>query len=229
METACEALPREKHESTRDYALRCLEHNIIRITLYPGQHLSEARISEALGISRTPVREAFFDLSKAGVVEIFPQKGTRVALIDTDLVEDARFMRLAVERAVVALACERRTAADITLLRENYARQLETSRAQDVRGLLDLDNGMHDLFFRIAGKEFSLSLIKKLRVHFDRVRILNLMNHNFETSMKEHLLLIDALEAGDGGRAAAIMDTHLSRVNECLPALEARYSEYFRN
>ncbi len=223
------ALPRDSHESTRDYAIRCLEYNIIRLMLYPGQNLSEARISELLGISRTPVREAFFDLSKIGIVEIFPQKGTKVSLIDTNLVEEVRFMRWIVERAIVKLACEKSTAADLIKLKANFDLQKNASDAQDMRGLLELDNAMHELLFVIAKKEFSYSLIKRISVHFDRVRMLNLINLNYVSTLDEHGNLIRAFEEKNATEAIDIIDRHLSHVTEYLPALKKLYGEFFKN
>ena len=84
-------------ESNKDYALRVLRDNIIRMELAPGSLLSEQVLANELGVSRTPVREALAELARVGVVETMPQKGTRVALIDYDLVEEARFLRMRLE------------------------------------------------------------------------------------------------------------------------------------
>ena len=59
-----------------------------------------------LNLSRTPVREALIELSKVGLVEIQPQRGSYIAKIDYELIEESRFMRLVLENAVLKLACE---------------------------------------------------------------------------------------------------------------------------
>ena len=84
---------RQPRETGRDYALRTIKDNIIHLELAPGSMVSENELAAAMGLSRTPVREALIELSKVKIVEIYPQKGSAVALIDYDLVAESRFMR----------------------------------------------------------------------------------------------------------------------------------------
>ena len=76
-----------------------------------------------MGLSRTPVREALMELSKVRLVDVYPQRGSAVALIDYDLVEEARFMRDVLEGAVVELDCDMLTEDALARLRENIALQ----------------------------------------------------------------------------------------------------------
>ena len=80
-------------ESTRDFASRFLTTNIISLELKPGQFLSETELANEIGVSRTPLREALIDLNRSHVIETYPQRGSMVALIDPDLVEESRFIR----------------------------------------------------------------------------------------------------------------------------------------
>ena len=80
---------RYSKETGREYALRMLKDNIIHLDLIPGSMLSENELSSEMHLSRTPVREALIELSKVKIVEIYPQKGSAVALIDYNLVEEA--------------------------------------------------------------------------------------------------------------------------------------------
>ena len=108
---------RSADESARDYALRMLKKNIVSMAIKPGEMVSEKEIAMQLGISRTPVREALQDLAKWQMVEILPQRGSRVALIDYALVEESRFLRLVLEKAIVELACGMATPQDLYALR----------------------------------------------------------------------------------------------------------------
>ena len=92
---------RRNGESTREYALRILKANIIQMILEPGCPIGEQKIAKELGMSRTPVREALVELMKTRIVEILPQKGTYVSYLDYDLVEEARFMRMTLELALL--------------------------------------------------------------------------------------------------------------------------------
>src|SRR5690554_1585330 len=103
---------RQLKESARDYALRLIKESIISLSLIPGSMVSESELSIKLGLSRTPVREALIELSKSQVVEIFPQKGIYISLIDPVLVEEDRFLRLVLEQAMVRMACDVATEED---------------------------------------------------------------------------------------------------------------------
>ena len=97
---------RDPRETGRDYALRTLKDNIIHLELAPGEKVSENELAVQMKLSRTPVREALIELSKVRIVEIYPQRGSVVSLVDHDRVEEARFMRTVLETAVVELMCQ---------------------------------------------------------------------------------------------------------------------------
>ena len=70
-------------ETARQYAYRTLRENIISLELEPGAPFNDVEMSQMIGISRTPVREAVIQLSEESrIIEIFPQRGMRIALID---------------------------------------------------------------------------------------------------------------------------------------------------
>ena len=73
-------------ESRKEYALRVLRENIINWELKPGSFVSEQKLAEELSLSRLPVREALTELAKSGIVEIYPQRGSKIAPINFDLI-----------------------------------------------------------------------------------------------------------------------------------------------
>ena len=96
---------RQAGETAKEYAYRIIKENIITLELEPGSTLNDMEISQMIGISRTPVREAIIKLKEeSDIIEIFPQRGMRIALIDTDIVQEVRFLRLTLEKAMVELA-----------------------------------------------------------------------------------------------------------------------------
>lgn len=115
-----ERLPKE---TAREYALRVLKENIISLELAPGSMVSENELSSELGLSRTPVREALIDLSKTQIVDVLPQRGSRISLIDYNYVEESRFLRSVLESAVVELICESEIPMDLTNLEHNLKLQ----------------------------------------------------------------------------------------------------------
>ena len=70
-------IPREQHETSKNYAKRILIHNILTFRLEPGEQFQDKVIAECINVSRTPVHEAVLELSNQHIVDIFPNKGTR--------------------------------------------------------------------------------------------------------------------------------------------------------
>ena len=82
---------------------------ILDMQLQPFQELSEARLAAEFGVSRTPVREALARLARRGLVDILPQRGTRVSPLSEKLIAKSRFIREALERPLARLAAENLT------------------------------------------------------------------------------------------------------------------------
>lgn len=221
-------LERENHEPAREFAIRCLEYNIVNLILEPGQMISEKKISDELGISMTPVREALFSLSQIGIIEIYPQRGSAVALIDPSLVEESRFMRWAVEHFVVEEVCRSHTDEDIAALKANITLQQSAGKSHDIRKMLAYDNLFHEQLYRTARKESIYQYISRYRVHFDRVRMLDLMATDTERNLSEHEALLDAIQSFDGEKALHIIDTHLNHVTYDMDALKEKYRSWFK-
>ena len=93
-----------------------LRDAIIRNTFAPGDRISESEIARSWTVSRQPVREAFIKLQEIGLVEILPQRGTFVVKISARDVENARFIREAVEVAIARKACELASESDVAQL-----------------------------------------------------------------------------------------------------------------
>jgi len=222
-----EILERGKKETAKEYATRVLKYNIMNLNLEPGQIVSENEIAQQLGISRTPVREAFIELSKVSMVEILPQKGTYIAPINLNMIEQSRFMRAVLEKAVVELDCQSGDKNYIAALDENIMLQQNCANQGDYKRLLQLDNEFHRLLFSMAGKAAIYDFMENMMGHFDRARMLNLAEMDKQKTVDEHRHLLEFIKAGDKESAAALMERHLSRINTDLAYLEDRHPEYF--
>lgn len=224
-----EKLKRHKREYTREYVIRVLRHNIINLNLKPGQLVSENEIAEVLGVSRTPVREAFIELSRASMVEIYPQKGTCISPIDMDVVEESRFMRCALEKAIVKLCCDVLSHTDIATLEENLRLQESCVGCKDYKYLLSLDDSFHEYLFKACGKEMTYSLIKSVMSQFDRVRILNFVEMDMEITVNEHKQILQAIKNKDKEMSENLMEKHLTRVIFDMSYLKEKHPEYFKS
>lgn len=92
---------RNTEENNRDYAYRILRKSIMMLNLEPGEALSEGELSEVLGMSRTPVHEALILLKNEGLVDILPQRGSKVSCISLNQVKEGYFMRQILEAAII--------------------------------------------------------------------------------------------------------------------------------
>lgn len=222
-------LERMPRESGRDYALRTIKENIIHAELEPGAYISENELATELGLSRTPVREALMELARFKAVEIAPQKRSRVACIDESLVEEARFARNVLERAVVALDCTMASEDDLLRLQENVGLQ-EFYRNQGLpEPIMALDNQFHEMLFHIAKKDQLYVLIRDMSIHFDRVRSIALNGiHDLEI-VADHRRILEAIRCRSSSLAEAQMEIHLNRCRVDALAIREQYPHYFRS
>lgn len=222
-----ERLPRE---TGRDYALRTIKDNIVRLELVPGSMVSENELAAEMGLSRTPVREALIELSKAKLVEIYPQRGSSISLIDCNMVEEARFMRQVLECAVVEQCCGRTDAPELQKLQENLRLQQFYQQAGQsyTEMLMELDNQFHALLFDMAGKPQVYKLMENISLHAERVRSLALSKVKDEKIVEDHQLLLQAIVDNDPEHAVALLKKHLKRHNIDAKAIRETYPAYFK-
>lgn len=219
--------PRTARETGREYALRTIKDNIVRLELAPGSLISENELAAEMGLSRTPVREALIDLAKVKIIEITPQKRSVVAYIDYDMVEEARFMRNTLECAVVELACQHALVSEILELEDNVKLQRFHLEHGNYGGMMELDNQFHELLFQIAQKPQVYAMIQHISIHFDRVRTMALSGVKDLKIVEDHAQIVEALMNRDAGLARTIMEKHLNRYKFDEAAIRAAYPQYF--
>lgn len=220
-------------ENVRAYAYRTILHNILTLNLQPGTMVSENDLSEKLQISRTPVREALLEMRRMELVESFPQKGSYVTRIDYNLIEDAQFIRAALETAVVRRACQQGIAAAyLERLRENLKRQKEYVPMDETHYvMLDLDNEFHQILFASVQKQRAYDFMQMQMVHFDRLRHLayqKLKTQKNTRSVDDHENILYAIEKRDAELAEMIMGRHLTRHLAEKEELGKLCPEYFK-
>ena len=215
-------------ENGRDYALRILKDNIIRLELEPGSSISDREVAAQLSLSRTPVREALLELAKSKVVDIYPQKGSVVSLIDYDLVEEAYFVRNVLETAVVGLVCEKASDSSLEELESNIKLQWFYEQDRVLEKLMELDDEFHHLLFKAAGKLQAYEMMKGMMVHFDRVRNMALGTIKDRSLVEDHEKILKAVRDKDPETARNLMAKHLSRYRVDEEEVRRRYPGYFK-
>lgn len=221
-------MERKANESGRDYALRVLRGSIIRLELAPGSRISENELSAKLGLSRTPVREALQELVKEKVVEVYPQRGSFVSLIDYDLVEETRWMRNVLECAVIRLVCRLATDPQLEQLEQSVKLQQFTLETFGPERLMEQDDAFHRQLFTIANRTQSYEVMTGLTIHFDRVRSMALSAVKDIRLVEDHAAILQAVRARDEQRAEELMDQHLNRYQIDREAICGQYAQYMK-
>ena len=219
---------RYSRERGRDYVLRILKDNIVSLELEPGSRISENDLALELGVSRTPIREALIELSKIKIVEIYPQKGSYVSVIDWNLVEEAQFTRLTLEKAIVRLMCSEIKEERLADLEENVKLQQFYVDNNRIDELLELDNQFHRELFEITNKSYVYQLMSEMIIHFDRLRTLRSKTVNNQHIVDDHLEILDAIRRKDPESAEKMVEKHLTRHAIDEEIIRNKYPKYFR-
>lgn len=212
--------------SVTDQIFDLLYARVVNLTLRPGAKLSEAGVAAQFGVSRQPVRDAFYRLSQLGFIQIRPQRATIVTPISPDAVMRAYFIRSALEEATMRAAAQALGPADWDHLDALIDRQEAASRADDRALFHALDDQFHHDICQAAGKDFVWTLVRDNKGHMDRARFLSL-SYGTTTASAEHRDILQALRARDGEAAAMAARQHLSRIEQILDRLRSEQPSIF--
>ncbi len=212
--------------SVADQVFDALCAQILALELPPGAKLSEVDVARQMGVSRQPVRDAFYRLSKLGFLSIRPQRATTVSHISTAAVMQARFIRSAIEEHTLRIACERLTPADHEALQDVLDAQRRAMEGEDPVGFHALDDQFHREICERAGCGFAWEIIRENKSHMDRVRFLSLAFAS-QDAFGDHVAILEALTARDAPRAMHCMSLHLSRIKQQIERIRADNQAYF--
>jgi len=216
-------------DSTSKRIYHLIRERIINLNFAPGLSISEKEISEKFNVSRTPVREAFVRLSQEGLISIYPQKGTFVSLIDLSSVEEARFMREHLERAVVRLACEEFPKEKLLELEMNLKFQKMYMEDRDYKKIFEADEEFHRLIFEGCNKKSIWANISDMESDFQRIRVLRLSSKlRWDQIYSQHVDINNAIKNRQADLAEKVMIEHLTMVNFDKEQLKQDYSNYFK-
>lgn len=207
-----------------DRVFDVLYERVIDLTLPPGAKLSEAEVAAQMGVSRQPVRDAFFRLSQLGFILIRPQRATVVTQISEGAIRQAHFIREALETACLREAVHHLTSAQHAALDSLIDRQEIAVEGDDRSAFHALDDQFHHDICAYAGQQFVWTLVKENKGHMDRARYISLP-YNARNAMEEHRQVLQALRMRDEDRAIRAMISHIAGINGTLDRLRAEQPE----
>ncbi|MEW7006607.1 GntR family transcriptional regulator [Lentilitoribacter sp. EG35] len=208
-------------KSLRELALEHLRNRIIDGTLKMGQILSERSISEELGVSKSPVREALAQLRDEGLVSIEPQKGARVFTLSKSEVAQICDFRQAIETAAFEIALARNPKA----LAKDMARVVKdmaaARKADNETKYLALDTTFHQLIFQHCGNDYLSASYSRYvgKIAALRTHLANLPQHT-ALSFDEHVQLADAVRDGDMTVVRDLLAEHIDRTRQAYSIAE---------
>ncbi|KNC20140.1 transcriptional regulator [Arthrobacter sp. RIT-PI-e] len=220
--------PKAPSHSARSRTLETLRRKIVTLELAPGTSLSENELAQSLDTSRTPVRESLILLQQEALVQVFPQIGTFVSLVDIERVTQAQFIREAIECASLNDAVARVTEEDLTSLRSILAQQEVTEIEGDVEKFFALDERFHRKLLSVGGHESAWAAVTSAKAHLDRARRLSLIDTRpISTLVGQHTDIVDALASRDAATAIGALRVHLRAVFEDIERIRAAVPHLF--
>jgi GntR family transcriptional regulator, rspAB operon transcriptional repressor len=195
---------------------------IRNLVLPPGQAILEREISEALEMSRTPVREALVRLETEGMLTLVPRRGFIVAPIEAEDLREIYAIIGTLDGLAIELAAERAEEDLLGRLDSIIDSQEEALRSGDLTKWSALDDEFHDRIVRCAGNQRLTGIIDSYADQSYRARLYTIGERPVPTrSIIEHRAIVAAMRAKDGKAARMLMESHRSRAQrEILEVLQ---------
>jgi len=190
-----------------------------------GELISEGDVASALGMSRTPVREAFLRLEAEGLLRLYPQRGALVVPVSSEEVRAVIEARLILEQFAATKLVRRGPAVATAVyerLSEALQRQRNAAQTPDWKEFLDADRAFHTITLEESGNSILADFYSSLRDRQMRMIRESAARdpHRMTTIMDEHRDIAEALRDCDFERALAAIRTHLASTVRAL-GLEA--------
>jgi len=198
--------------SRADEVYAQLKRDVADFKLVPGDRFTENEISERLGVSRTPVRQALFRLQQEGFVEVLFRSGWRVLPFDFDQFEQLYDLRMVLETTAIRRLCEDALRVDHAMLDALAAIWLvpPAARSSDMAQVAEWDEAFHCAIVAAAGNA------EMARVHRDvteRIRIIRRLDFTqqprIDATYEEHTKILKAVQHKRGDQAAMLLRAHI--------------------
>lgn len=210
---------RPLHEEAAD-RLRDL---IIQGRLAAGARLNERLLTAQLGLSRTPLREAFKVLATEGLVELLPNRGAIVSQMDPVRLSETLAVMGALEALAGELACLNATEAQVNEIRAlHYEMRVHHARG-DLAGYFKFNQAIHLKIVKYSGNAVLYNTYRQMNGNVRRARYMaNLSKERWDAALREHDEILAALGARDVQRIKALLSDHLAhKLSSVLAALPA--------
>lgn len=206
-----------------------VRNKILNLDYKPGQMISETEISEMLKVSRTPVREVFIRLSYEKLINIYPQKGTFVSLIDLPFVGESVYMRNILESRIINEVFDKKITELPQEAKKNIRLQKDlVENDGTVQEFLELDNDFHRIIFKMVAHETIWDIISTTKIHYNRYRVLNMYEPEMlKKVFRQHCDIVNYIETGDRQKCVSLLKGHHYSGLDHASVLQEKYPDYF--
>ena len=189
---------------------------IVERRLMPGTKLSEQKIADLFGVSRTIVRQALHQLCRDRLVVLEPARGAFVATPSADEAREVFEVRAMLEVAMVRQLCARITDDQVATLHAHLQQEQAAVARTDVPGRTRLLADFHSLLAQLAGNAVLARLLADLLNRSSLIALMLQSAHSAGHSSDEHVAIVEAIARRDGRTAARLMARHLASVERNL-------------
>jgi DNA-binding GntR family transcriptional regulator len=206
--------PLAREPSIADRVLVRLRDAVLDGEFGLGEWLSEEKLATALGVSRTPVREALNALQREGLIDVQPQRGTFVFMPSEGDLEQLCQFRQTVEVHALRLCFMHKREATLAQLRQACHDMEAAARNEDLLGSSRADTAFHEAFLNNCGNHYLLS---SYRLASGKIAVLRTHRSSLDTRSgvnSEHMRIIEAFERGDLVQAEAMLTEHILKMRD---------------
>ena len=217
-----------ERQTSADIVFAALYDEIVDLSLLPGTKMSEADVAKRFDLSRQPVREAFGRLSKLGLVAIRPQRPTIVRHFSIQEIQNARFVRAAIELEVLRSACSDRDTSFDAQLDKCMADQSTAIAANDADTFHVHDYNFHRLLCATAKADFAFEIISASKAQVDRLCMLSLTSQAaMKDLFEDHVEILDCVRMGKKAKVESTIRRHLDRLSPTIEKVRETHPDYF--
>lgn len=196
-----------------------------------GARLSENELQKILGVSRSPIREAFRVLEKKGLVTMIPRKGTFVQRINKKSIEENFTIRAWLESLAARLATERLNQKDIKNMESSLSKMRQAARKGNFTNYLKHHAEFHNTFVNASGNDTLIKISENLSIRVIWHRFMfNYVRENFEYGLQVHGEILRLFKKKDAAKVETVTKEHiLVALNWFLEFLESKEEEEFKH
>ena len=212
-----------KNVSLADRVYEQLEYNILSGKYAIGEIITEKRLSEELGVSRTPIREAMSKLSHERLIRE-TSNGSEVVGITVDDVKDLFEVKRRLETFATRRAAANMSKEGLKELKENLDEQEFFAQKHDAVKVRDLDTAFHDIIYRECGSVVLESILSPIHHKMMKYRRVSLEKSNrIFDSVDEHKAIYEAILSGEGDKVETIMLIHIDHAFSSIMEVSKQY------